>query len=138
MNRVDTLKPLQYYEDSYSDSAYCLKEVNFEKYIISNKSDFNNWLMIVHGDGKTFMHAASRGLYIQNYHKVNVIVFAWPSREIGKYGGKQFAASLENSFNSQKHFIEIISKINTVKINNPDYFSNHNFSAMFHSLKIDF
>lgn len=134
LNRVDTLNTLKYYEVCFSDSAYYLKEVDFERYIIDNKSDFNDWLLFVHGDGKTFIHAASRGLDIQNYHKVNVIVFAWPSREIGKFGGKQFIASLENSFNSQKHFIEIITKINAVKVNNPDYFSDNNFSAMFHSL----
>jgi len=111
-----------------------MEKVDFEDYIINNSSGLSDWLLFVHGDGKTFIHAAARGLDIQNYHKINVIVFAWPSREVGKYGSKQFKNSLINSKNSQKHFIEIIEKIDRVKNNNQEYFSNQRFSALFHSL----
>ena len=38
-----------------------------------------DWLIFIHGDGKTLQSAVQRAYDVQETHQVNVIVYAWPS-----------------------------------------------------------
>lgn len=56
----------------------------------------NDWLLFIHGDSKTPIDAAVRGLDIQNLYDVKVIVFSWPSMLNKGNGIKNFKNSRIN------------------------------------------
>lgn len=132
-NLVDTSHSIKSFVVVYKDGEFSMKKTNISEYIKRKSKNNKNWLVFVHGDGKTFVHAALRGLDIQNYYNVNLIVFAWPSRLVGHYGGKQFKASLKNSTLSVKHYLELFDSLKTLRYDE-HLFSATKLSIMHHSL----
>jgi len=133
-NIVDSTSPLKFYNVKYEDGNFIAKETTISDYFSNSSDQFNDWLLFVHGDGKTFIRAAARGLDIQNYYKVNVIVFAWPSRLPGNSMTKHFKASLRNAEKSTGDLLVLMDSLKELRYNNDEYFKNSHLSVMYHSL----
>jgi hypothetical protein len=108
------------------DSAAFLSEISEIK-----KQD---WVLYVHGDGKTFEQAVNRGLIIQNTYKIRVIVFSWPSKDLNKKGIENFKNSYQNIEKSINHFISILRIISCLRNSNTDFLHDNKFSLFIHSL----
>src|SRR6056297_2503003 len=111
-NYVDQKLELKVYRFHKGDSLFCVKKNGFnelEKWL----SDSGDWILFVHGDGKSFKDAAVRGLKIQHIYDVNVIVFAWPSKMTNGTGIKNVKNSkknIETGINSFRDLLIMIQK----------------------------
>lgn len=99
---------------------------------VSNKT--SDWLLFVHGDGKTYHQSVKRGFNIQNYHKINVIVFSWPSRDPELDGLKNLNNSKRNVLKSMNHFNELLAFMDSFKKMNKVFNGNAKLSLLLHSL----
>ncbi len=133
-NIVDTTSPLKFYDVRFEEGNFIAKETTLTDYFRNSPAQLKDWLLFVHGDGKTFIRATARGLDIQNYYKVNVIVFAWPSRLPGNSMTKHFKASLRNAEKSTGDLLVLIDSLKDLRYENTKYFKNAHLSAMYHSL----
>ncbi|MEX1190399.1 MAG: alpha/beta hydrolase [Brumimicrobium sp.] len=94
----------------------------------------SEWLLFIHGDGKTYNESVQRGLDIQNTHNVNVIVFSWPSELPDINGLKNFKNSERNVVKSVDHFKQLLSFMKDFKESNSAYQESANLSMFLHSL----
>ncbi len=92
-----------------------------------------DWLLFVHGAGKTFNNAVQRGLDVQHYHKVNVLVFSWPSRNPKVSPGDNLRMMRPNVSKSMVHYKYTLDLMRTFKNENKG-FINHSLSAIYHSI----
>jgi len=99
---------------------------------VSNKT--SDWLLFVHGDSKTYNESAKRGFDIQNSHKINVIVFSWPSRDSELNGLKNLNNSKSNVLKSMNHFNELLAFMDSFKKKNKNFNRNAKLSLLLHSL----
>lgn len=133
------------YELSNDSIPYFFKgefiNVDSIHYTILDSSQFINeisaieedWLLFVHGAGKTFNNAVHRGYDVQHYHKVNVIVFSWPSKNPSISPGENLKAMRPNVSKSMVHFKYILNLMRTFKKEN-NGFQEHSLSAIYHSI----
>ncbi len=133
-NYIDFNNPLKIFEYNHTiDSIYCNKIKSFDDCKALSESK-NDWLVVVHGDSKTFSAAAIRGLQIQNLHHVNVLVFSWPSKtEIGN-GLKNFNNSKMNVEAGGVKFKELLLMIQAYKRNQQWPEKPYHLSLFLHSL----
>jgi len=122
LNKVDTTKPLRAFSVTYVDSAFLIVPTTIKSYVQQHNSPDSDYVLFVHGDGKTFLHAAVRGLDIQNTYGVQVIVFAWPSRRDDGQVFNNFASSLENLQLADNQFAALMDSMAVIK---HDYLAGH-------------
>lgn len=128
-SQLDFLKVIFHEPDSIVNEILNCNE--FIKQITSINSD---WLLFVHGDSKSYEQSVMRGFDIQYLHRVNVIVFSWPSKDPEINGLKNFKKSKENVKKSMGHFTELIYLIDSLKQNNSVFREDINLSMFVHSL----
>lgn len=133
-NIVDSISNLKYYDVKFEDGNFIAEETTLTEFFQNSPTPLNDWLLFVHGDGKTFIRAAARGLDIQNYYKINVIVFAWPSRLPGGSMTEHFKASLRNAEKSTDNLLALIDSLKYLRKKNSEYFKNNYLSSLYHSL----
>lgn len=80
------------------DSLY-IKIISRETMLYEMNKKSEDWLLFVHGDSKTFEQAVMRGYDIQHLHKINVIVFSWPTKDPDYNGIKNFKNSKKTCLN---------------------------------------
>ncbi|NPD44624.1 MULTISPECIES: alpha/beta hydrolase [unclassified Lentimicrobium] len=93
----------------------------------------DDWLLFIHGAGKTFNNAVHRGYDVQHYQKVNVIVFSWPSRNPNISPGENLKTMRPNVSKSMVHYKYILSLMRTFRKENKG-FETHSLSAIYHSI----
>lgn len=133
-NEVDALSPLKVYSVTYVDSSFLVVPTTIKSYIQKHEVLGNEYVLFVHGDGKTFLHAAVRGLDIQNTYGVQVIVFAWPSRRDDGQVFNNLSTSLINLKLSGNHFAALIDSVALIKEEYKTKSIPLNFSMFLHSL----
>lgn len=94
----------------------------------------SDWLLFVHGDGKTYSESVQRGFDIQNIYNVNVIVFSWPSEVPGLNGLRNLNNSEQNVSRSVGHFSELLSFMEDFRESNKAFEQKANLSMLLHSL----
>lgn len=119
------------YCDGDSLHIACLDSIEFMGQITIIKDD---WLLFVHGDSKTYEQAAMRGMDIQHFHNIRVLVFSWPSKDLELNGIKNFKNSKEIAFSSAHHFAELIYFMESFKDKNPAFSKKAKLSLFLHSL----
>ena len=108
-----------------------IEKLSSEQFLTQTTALKSNWLVFVHGDSKTFKKSVERGYSIQQYHKVNVIVFSWPSQHPEKVRLRNFFNSKKNVGKSEHHFLKVIHFLEKFKSRlNED----NRLSVLFHSL----
>ncbi|MGZ2369670.1 alpha/beta hydrolase [Ancylomarina sp. YFZ004] len=133
-NYVDDKNALMVYRSDECGASFQCQKINeidqFSELLNCN----NDWLVFVHGDGKTSMDAAARGLEIQNLYGVKIIVFSWPSRMEKGNGLSNFKNSQKNIEHSASRFKEMLLLIQELKQSR--YFQGKmiNVSLFMHSL----
>lgn len=116
----------------YADSIHytLMDSSQFIKEISAVEED---WLFFVHGAGKTFNNAVQRGYDVQHYHKVNVIVFSWPSRNPNISPGENLKTMRPNVSKSMVHYKYALSLMSVFRKENKG-FQKHSLSAIYHSI----
>lgn len=100
------------------------------------KQEFNheNWVIFVHGDGKDLKSAIQRAREIQELHQVNVLTYAWPSRNPDLGAINNFKNSYVNVEKATQQFSEFLRQIELLRNSKTSPFSLGNVSIFFHSL----
>lgn len=121
---------------------YLQANLQGEQWFFSEKSNLNSlmdvepkyddWLIFVHGDSKTLQSAVQRAFDIQEIHKVNILVYAWPSKDEEVGAIKNFKNSYENVESSAYMFKDFLVEMEDLK--NENWNENQKLSLFFHSL----
>jgi hypothetical protein len=117
--------------DSLETESNILNYDHFMSEVCTKTSD---WLLFVHGDGKTYKESVQRGFDIQNTYNVNVIVFSWPSEVPDINGLKNIKNSEKNVSKSVGHFNQMLSFMQDFRESNNAFRENANLSMLLHSL----
>lgn len=115
------------------DSLY-IKIISRETMLYEMNKKSEDWLLFVHGDSKTFEQAVMRGYDIQHLHKINVIVFSWPTKDPDYNGIKNFKNSKENVLKSLNHFESLLTFIKEFRQSNSAFSKDKKLSLFIHSL----
>lgn len=91
-----------------------------------------NWLMFVHGAGKTFQRAVWRAFDIAHYHQINVVAYSWPSANPRDLSFKGFKNQLIKYQQSLPHLKKSFEFVDTFKKENLN--DNQSISLMLHSM----
>jgi hypothetical protein len=114
-NEIDLRNSLKVFMvEADIDSIYCNKNADFSLSDLFAQPG-NDWLLFVHGDSKTPIDAAVRGLEIQNLYAVKVIVFSWPSMLAKGNGIKNFKNSRANVEAGLFQFRELLLMVQKYK-----------------------
>jgi hypothetical protein len=134
LNFIDFKNPLKIYEYNHTaDSIFC-REIKEFDYYMELSEDYDDWLVFVHGDSKTFSQAAISGLDIQNLHRVKVLVFSWPSKLPDGNGSKNFSNSKRNVEAGVVQFKELLLLLQNYKKSHPCPEKPYHISLFLHSL----
>jgi hypothetical protein len=133
-NKVDTANSLKYLKVTYSNDGYYSDSYGSLDELLNNPAPYHDWAIWVHGDGQSFLLSMKRGLEIQHLHKVNLIVFAWPTKapDIGPVGN--FKNSMQNVKLSAPFLGEICRELKDYRARPGNSMTNENLSIFFHSL----
>ncbi|MEJ2596515.1 MAG: alpha/beta hydrolase, partial [bacterium] len=103
------------------------------KDLLSIETEYQDLLVFVHGDGKTLQAATVRALEIQELYHVNVLVYAWPSRDMELGAIKNFKTSYQNVETSTAMMYDFLSSLESV-IHESDLLADHKVTLFYHSL----
>jgi esterase/lipase superfamily enzyme len=135
LNRVKSDPGLTFMQVIYhGNDSLEIVPMDSTRFISGIQGKYNDWLLFVHGDSKTFRQAVMRGFDIQELYDVNVIVFSWPSKDPEINGIKNFKNSRQNVIASNGHFTSAICLMRSFRELNPDFQSGARLSMFFHSL----
>ncbi len=112
----------------------CCKRIDGLKDLNNMLKIENDWVLYVHGYGRTFEEAAQRGLLLQDTYNVNLIVFSWPTFSNQKEGTKNINKSYNSIEKSTKTFINLLKEIQHYKNQNNWPKNDKNLSLFLHSM----
>jgi hypothetical protein len=133
-SKPDESGHFSYLTASYSEDQWNFKRNNSLAELLNQNFEYENWLIFVHGDGKDLKSAVQRAKEIQKLHHVNVLVYAWPSRNPDLGAIRNFKNSLSNVEKATVHFSEFLHKVEDIRSTKDNSFSSGNLSMFFHSL----
>jgi hypothetical protein len=135
LNRVKSDPSLTFMQVIYhGNDSLEIVPLDSSRFISGIHGKYNDWLLFVHGDSKTFRQAVMSGFDIQELHDVNVIVFSWPSKDPEISGLKNYKNSRQNVIRSNGHFTSVICLMRSFRQLNPAFQSGARLSMFFHSL----
>lgn len=118
----------------YQPDSLHIKKIAPETFLHEIAEKKEDWLLFIHGDSKTFEQAVMRGYDIQHLHKINVIVFSWPTKDPNYNGIKNFKNSKQNVLKSLNHFVSLLSFIQEFRQSNSAFSNDKKLSLFIHSL----
>lgn len=134
-NEVNQNKGLTFLKVQKNKSDEIVNQIlSYDDFMAQITNKTSDWLLFVHGDSKTYNQSVKRGFNIQELHKINVIVFSWPSKEPDLTGLKNLNNSRANVSKSMPHFIAILELMDTFKKTNTAFSQEANLSMLLHSL----
>lgn len=134
-NKIKPVSSLSYLRATFHNKdSIVYREIDSSLFLSEVSSFIGDWLLFVHGDGKTLETAVWRSFDIQHLHEINVIVFSWPSRNPKISGAKNFKNSQQNVIQSGDHFDQVLQLMQRFRQVNPGFSDNHNLSLFVHSL----
>jgi hypothetical protein len=119
---------------SYYDTSWTYSLNSNLEELLSQDFEHENWVIFVHGDGKNLKNAIQRGKEIQDLHKVNVLVYAWPSHNPELSAIRNFKNSYSNVEKATIHFSEFLNQVALLRSMPKHAFSSGNLSMFLHSL----
>ena len=133
--KVDETASLKFLKVTLNDSLEIVSQgLDYKDFMLEVCTKNSDWILFVHGDGKTYNESIQRGFDIQNTYNVNLIVFSWPSEVPDINGLKNFKNSENNVSKSVDHFIQLLSFMKDFKESNSSFQENANLSMFLHSL----
>jgi hypothetical protein len=133
-NQVDTAQSLKFLKISFENDEW--NGVGYEDFddLLDNQAPYHDWAVWVHGDGQSFLLSMKRAIEIQYLHKVNLIVFSWPTKAAGKGPVGNFKNSLVNAGLTVPHLGEMCRILQDYRDLDDNRMTNENLSIFFHSL----
>jgi len=124
---------------SYITASYATDEWTYSRNIsleglLNQDFKHENWVIFIHGDGKDLKSAINRAKEIEELHQVNVLVYAWPSRNPELRAINNFKNSYINVEKATTHFSKFLSEIAHTRNVSTHSFSSGNLSMFLHSL----
>lgn len=134
-NKLSKNKNL-YFVKAKVDSCYNFinKLLTYENFMLEISESPSDWLVFIHGDSKTYKQSVKRGFDIQNTHKINVIVFSWPSEIPSLSAIKNLKNSQQNVLKSHDNFIDILVIMKEFRKSNNSFNQDKKLSLLSHSL----
>lgn len=133
--KIDQLSRLKCVKVTLNDSLeICSQNLHEDDFVSEICTTTSDWLLFVHGDGKTYNESVQRGFDIQNTYNVNVIVFSWPSEVPDINGLKNFKNSEDNVSKSVGHFNQLLRFMKDIRKSNSTIHKRVNMSMLLHSL----
>ena len=133
--KVDEAANLTFLKATLNDSLEIVNQyLSYEDFMLEVCTKASDWLLFVHGDGKTYNESVQRGFDIQNTYNVNLIVFSWPSELPNINGLKNFKNSENNVSKSVGHFNQLLSFMKDFRESNMSFQEGANLSMLLHSL----
>jgi hypothetical protein len=102
--------------------------------LINHQVNYTDWVVFIHGDGKSLQASVDRAREIQKLHKVNVLVYSWPSKDDDMNGIRNFKNSYQNVELSTPQFYEFLMELKAVKLSETNPFNGQNLTLFLHSL----
>ena len=109
------------------------KENSLENLFEQNET-YTDWVIFIHGDGKNLQTSVERAREIQKLHKVNVLVYSWPSKDDDMNGIRNFKNSYKNVELSTSQLFQFLKELNEVKLSETNPFKDQNLTLFLHSL----
>lgn len=119
---------------SGTDEQWSYQFENTFHSIFDQEFDYNDWLVFIHGDSKTLQTAIDRAKEIQKLHKVNVLIYSWPSKDPEVSPFKNFRISYANVEATSPYFKDFLVMIDDLKKEENNPFRGENISLFLHSL----
>lgn len=107
----DSVETYMYYQTKDS----CSYGEATQKQMLKHMSKYKDWLVFVHGNGKTFEEAADRGLRLKKIYDVGVLVYAWPSETEKGSALKNVRQSKEYIRQSLSSFRSFLAQVRQLK-----------------------
>jgi hypothetical protein len=135
INEVEDKDVLRFFNACDTDlSNVRISEIDSSAFRSEILEKQGNWLFFVHGDAKTFDEAVLNACEIRNIYNVNIVLFAWPSKDKSINGYKNFSTSKKNVEKSIYHFNSLICLFKQLRNENAEFFQNNGLSLFLHSL----
>ena len=133
-NKVDTTRGLKFYKVSFENDEWDGVEYDNFNDLLENQAPYHDWAVWVHGDGQSFLLSMKRALEIQYLHKINLIVFSWPTKAADKGPVDNFKNSLANAGLTVPHLGEMCRILQDYRETDGNRMEHENLSIFFHSL----
>lgn len=133
-NEVDTSGKLKYLIADGEFRNFVTTGFPDLKTLLENPAPYKDWAAWVHGDGQTFEISLKRAKEIQSIHKVNLIVFAWPTQEPGKGPIGNFKNSSRNALLTAPALHEFLDELDEYRKTEFNRIGSGHLSLFFHSL----
>lgn len=132
--RVNSNGAFSFFTASGNDEQWSYNLEDSFKSMFNQDFDHTNWLVFIHGDSKTLQTAIDRAKEIQKLHKVNVLIYSWPSKDPEVSPFKNFRVSYANVEATSSYFKEFLVMIDELKKEEDSPFLSENVTLFLHSL----
>ena len=133
-NEIDTLHGLKYLKVTLIDEEWFVETYDSLDMLLENPAPYHDWAIWVHGDGQSFLLSMKRALEIQYLHRVNFIVFAWPTKAPDKGPIGNFKNSMDNARLTSPYFRELFLALQDYRKKPADGSGDEKLSILIHSL----
>jgi len=129
---VETEQPALYKATFWSEDSIAYEKVDSLTLMQMMSERPGNWLMFVHGAGKTFQRAVWRAFDIAYYYNMNVVAYSWPSADPRDLSFKGFKHQLMKYQQSLPHFKKSFEFIRAFKEHSMK--ANESLNLLLHSM----
>jgi hypothetical protein len=133
-DKVDTAGHLKYLLVTEESGDYYARPLPDLATVLETPAPYRDWLVWVHGDGKTFNISLERAFEIQALHQVNLIVFSWPTLASGLGPIANFKNSQKNAHLTTPLLHDFFHELDHYRQSEYNRFQNGHLSIFFHSL----
>lgn len=132
--RLDADKKNTYLTAQPKNESWVYHKENRLENLFDQKQNYTDWVIFIHGDGKTLQSSVERAREIQKLHKVNVLVYSWPSKDEDMNGIRNFKNSYQNVELSTPQLFSFLKEFSTFQASDKNPFTDQNLSLFLHSL----
>lgn len=129
---IETEQPALFKATFWSVDSIEYERLDSTDFIQTMSEEHGNWLMFVHGAGKTFQRAVWRAFDIAHYHQINVLAYSWPSADPRDLSFKGFKNQLIKYQQSLPHLQKSFELADTFK--KECLKDNESMNLMLHSM----
>jgi len=133
-NKVDIARGLKFLKITFTNDEWFAESYENLEELLANPAPYSDWAVWVHGDGQSFLLSMKRALEIQYLHKVNFIVFAWPTQAPDKGPIANFKNSRGNALQTVPDLHELFKELQEYRNKDNNQLKDANLSIFFHSL----
>ena len=134
INEVDTTGSLKYLLVTMEGESWYAEAYPSLKSLMENPMPYRDWAVWVHGDGQSFEISLERAREIQALHKVNFIVFSWPTLAPDKGPINNFKYSRNNALLTVPFLHAFLHEIDHYRKMEYNRIQAGHLSIFFHSL----